>query len=612
MSRLGQGARAGAGAAPFLPTCAEELRALGWEALDVILVSGDAYVDHPAFGAALIGRLLERAGYRVGILPQPDWRSSEPFKALGRPRLFFGVTSGAMDSMLCHYTANRRRRSDDGASPGGRAGMRPDRAAIVYANRCREAYREVPVILGGVEASLRRVAHYDYWSDSVRRGILLDAKAELLVYGQGERPILEIAERLARGEPCASLDDVAGTGFLSREPEALATKLGLGVVELPPFEEVSESRAAYARGSALLQRELTPGAGRSLLYQRHGARAVVMLPPARAPSVEELDAIYALPFSRAPHPRYRGQAIPAFEQLENSITLMRGCAGGCAFCAISAHQGREIVSRSTASVIDEVERVVASPRFRGTLSDLGGPTANLWGMGCSDPEAKASCARASCLYPSRCPRFGADHAPLIALYREARAVAGVRHLFVASGVRYDVALQDERSGERYLRELIQNHVSGQLKVAPEHVSKCVLAQMRKPPIEQFEALRGLFTKYSRAAGKEQYLVPYFISSHPGCGLEESEALRRYLMKNGWKPRQVQDFTPTPMTRATDIYYTGVAPESGVPVQVERSREGKLMQRALLGWADPNLAAPRAKAERALGERAHRGKRSAKR
>ncbi|MGC4120387.1 MAG: YgiQ family radical SAM protein [Myxococcales bacterium] len=572
---------------PFLPTSLDEARARGWNELDVVLVTGDAYVDHPSFGASVIGRVLEAAGYRVGVLPQPDWKSAEAFRSLGRPRLFFGITSGNLDSMVNHYTAHKRRRSDDAFSPDAKAGLRPDRAATVFAQRCREAFKDVPIVLGGVEASLRRLAHYDWWDDAVRRSVLFDAKADLLVYGQGERPILEVAARLAKGVEPKAIDDVAGIAVIRKTWDDLSAKWGRETVVLPAFEAIREDREAYARCSRAWHLEHNPANAR-VLVQPHGDRAVVVFPPAVSPTTEELDRVFALPYSRGPHPRYRGARIPAWEQIKDSVQIVRGCCAGCSFCSLAEHQGRELSSRSKQSVMRELEELASTKSFHGTLSDLGGPTANLWSMGCGDPKAKALCRRPSCVFPNICSRLAIDHAPLIDLYQSARKVPGINHAFIGSGVRYDVAHADEKSGQRYLEELVRHHVSGHLKVAPEHVSERVLQVMRKPGLDEFERLRREFEGISKSARKEQYLVPYFISSHPGCALEDAGELHDYLKGNHWKPQQVQDFMPTPMTLATDMFFTGLDPTSMKPVFVETSLEGKKMQKALVRWADPEL------------------------
>jgi uncharacterized radical SAM protein YgiQ len=594
-------------AAPFLPTTAEEVRALGWSGIDVLLVTGDAYVDHPSFGAAVIGRVLEAQGFRVGIVAQPDWRSPKDVARLGRPRLFAGVTAGAMDSMVNHYTAHKRPRSDDAYTPGGAAGKRPDRATTVYARLCREAFGpETPVVLGGIEASLRRIAHYDYWDDRVLPSVLVSSGADLLVYGQGEKPILEIARRLASGEDVCGLVDVPGTAVLLADL-ALAGLEGRsrGVVELPAYEEVALDRRRFAEFSRLYHREHNADNARILL-QRHGSGARAGLPsdlrrpaergrgggtvlvnePMPAPATEELDRIAELPYAREAHPSYGAAHIPALEQIRWSIQILRGCAAGCAFCCITEHQGRDIASRSEASVLREVAALASRASFRGTITDLGGATANMWRMTCTSAEAHAACRRPSCVFPAVCRFFEVDHGPLVALYEKARKVKGVKHLFVGSGVRYDLAQADQKNGDRYLRELVAHHVSGQLKVAPEHVCEPVLKVMKKPRVDSFERLRRDFARYSGEAGKEQYLVPYFISSHPGATLEHAVELMEYLVENRWKPQQVQDFMPTPMTLASDIHWTGLNPATGEPVPVVRDLEEKRMQRALLRWGDP--------------------------
>ncbi|WP_242392615.1 YgiQ family radical SAM protein [Anaeromyxobacter oryzisoli] len=586
-----RGRNAAPGPGAFLPTSPEELQARGWAELDVLLVTGDAYVDHPSFGAAVIGRVLEAAGYRVGIVAQPDWKTTRDVLRLGRPRLFAGVTSGAMDSMVNHYTAHKRPRSDDAYTPGGVAGRRPDRATTAYARLVREAFGPtLPVVLGGIEASLRRIAHYDYWDDRVLPSVLLPSGADLLVYGQGEKPVLEIARRLASGEDICGLVDVPGTAFAVPDL-AMATLegRGRGVLELPAFEEIVADRRRFAEFSRLYHLEHN-GENARILVQRHGrgerARFVVVNPPMPAPTTGELDRVAELPYTREAHPSYGGAHLPALEQIRWSVQILRGCAAGCAFCCITEHQGREVASRSEASVIREIEGLARKESFRGTITDVGGATANMWRMTCTSPEAHRVCRRASCLHPAVCRFFETDHGPLLDLYAKARAVKGVKHLFVGSGVRYDLAQADARNGARYLKTLVAHHVSGQLKVAPEHVCEPVLQVMKKPGLASFERLRRDFERYTREAGKEQYLVPYFISSHPGASLEEAVQLMEYLQANRWKPQQVQDFMPTPMTLATDIYWSGYHPMTGRPVHVTRDMEEKRMQKALLRWGDP--------------------------
>jgi uncharacterized radical SAM protein YgiQ len=575
----------------FLPTTAAEARARGWAELDVLLVTGDAYVDHPSFGAAVIGRVLEAQGWRVGIVAQPDWRTTADVLRLGRPRLFVGITAGAMDSMVNHYTAHKRPRSDDAYTPGGVAGRRPDRAAIAYARLCREAFGPtVPIVLGGIEASLRRIPHYDYWDDRVLPSILVPSGADLLVYGQGEKPVLEIARRLASGEDVCGLVDVPGTAVAL--PDLALAGLEArrrATVELPAFEEIVVDKRRFAEFSRLYHQEHNADNAR-ILVQRHGrgerTRFVVVNEPMPAPTTEELDRIAELPYVREAHPSYGGAHIPALEQIRWSIQILRGCAAGCAFCCITEHQGRDIASRSEASVLREVASLASRERFRGTITDLGGATANMWRMSCTSEEAHAVCRRPSCVYPRVCRFFEVDHGPLVDLYEKARTVKGVKHLFVGSGVRYDLAQADRKNGDRYVKALVQHHVSGQLKVAPEHVCEPVLKVMKKPAVDSFERFRRDFARHSREAGKEQYLVPYFISSHPGATLEEAAQLMEYLVENRWRPQQVQDFMPTPMTLATDIYWTGLHPMTGEPVPVVRDMEEKRLQKALLRWGDP--------------------------
>ena len=575
----------------FLPMYADEVAARGWSDLDVLLVSGDAYVDHPSFGAAVIGRVLEARGFRVGIVAQPDWRSTTDVARMGRPRLFVGVASGAMDSMVNHYTAHKRPRSDDAYTPGAEAGRRPDRATSVYARLVREAFGPtMPVVLGGVEASLRRIAHYDYWEDRVLPSILPASGADLLVYGQGEKPVVEIARRLAAGEDVCGLTDIPGTAVALPDLSLAGLDArGRGVVTLPSFEEVASDKRAFAFFSRLYHLEANHDNARTLV-QRHGrgeaTRYVVVNEPMAPPTTAELDAIYELPFEREAHPRHGGAHIPALEQIRWSVAILRGCAAGCAFCCITEHQGREVSSRSKESVLREVEGLTRHPAFRGTVTDLGGATANMWQMGCTSAPAHAACRRPSCVYPSVCQFFAVDHGPLVELYREARRVKGVKHAFVGSGVRYDLAHADEKNGQLYLEELVTHHVSGQLKVAPEHVCEDVLRVMKKPGVAGFERFREEFARYSRKAGKEQYLVPYFISSHPGSTTEDAVRLMEYLQANRWKPQQVQDFMPTPMTLASDIHWTGIHPMTGKPVHVVRDMREKRMQKALIRWGDP--------------------------
>jgi uncharacterized radical SAM protein YgiQ len=553
---------------------AAEVRARGWEEVDVVFVTGDAYVDHPSFAMAVLGRVLEAHGYRVAILAQPDWREVAPFRALGKPRLAFCVSAGNLDSMLNHYTAHKRPRSDDAFSPGARAGRRPDRATLVYAQRCREAFPGVPVVVGGIEASMRRLAHYDYWSDTVRRSLLLDCKADLLVYGMGESPLLEILARLTAGEPVTSLHGVRGTVHVGGGDDAL---------EVPSYEEVRDDKQAFARCQHIFQREQNPWSGRAL-RQRHGDRAVVQEPPQPPLATEDLDWVWALPFNKAPHPAYGVQPIPAHQMVQSSICVMRGCFGGCAFCALTEHQGKAIQSRSARSVVQEIADLARLPDYTGVVSDLGGPTANMYRMGCTSPEAERVCRRPSCVHPSVCPRLGTDVAHLLDLMKRAREAPGVKKVLVGSGVRMDLALLSDR----YIRELCTHHVGGHLKVAPEHADPTTLAAMKKPGFDTFQRFQGRFAHYSAEAGKEQYLVPYFVSSHPGCDLQGAVRLAETLHREGIRPEQVQDFIPTPMTAATCMFHTGIDPVTMKPVHVERDAHRKRQQKALVQhWRPEN-------------------------
>ena len=562
----------------FLPTTLAEAKSRGWSELDVVFVTGDAYVDHPAFGVPLLARLLESVGLRVGIIAQPDWRSKESFTALGRPRLFFAVAAGAMDSMVAHYTPARKLRRDDAYTPGDRHGARPNRATIIYTSRLKEAYRDVPVVIGGIEASLRRFAHYDFWEDKVRRSALLDAKADLLVYGMGESPLLELVARLAAGEAFSSIRNIRGTAYASSALPEAGTAGEL--LELPGFEQVSTDKAAYSESFRLLSGEQNHACARTVV-QRHAERYLVCNPPAAPLSQKALDAIYALPFVKAPHPSY-SEKIPAYEQIRSSITTHRGCFGGCAFCAITHHQGKTIQSRSEASVLRELERMVALPWFRGSVSDLGGPTANMFGLSCGDRAAGAVCRRGSCLFPKPCQSLVTDDAASSRLLANARKVPGVKNIAVSSGVRYDLL---ERQ-PRYLRELVGHHVGGLLKVAPEHLTDRVTAVMRKPGRASFEGFRDAFMRESSRLGKKQHIVPYFISGHPGCTLSDMVDLALILKGWGMQVEQVQDFTPTPGTLATCIYHTGIDPFTGEAVYVAKTDREKGLQKSLLLYHIP--------------------------
>jgi len=624
--------RLGGTAASPLPMTPEEVAARGWTEVDVVLVTGDAYVDHPSFAMALLGRLMESAGYRVAILSQPDWRSCQPWRVFGRPRLCFAVSAGNMDSMLNHYTANRKVRNDDAYSPGAQIGRRPDRATLAYCQRAREAYKGVPIIAGGVEASLRRLAHYDYWSDKVRRSILLDSKADLLVYGMGERPLLEILGILAKG--IGEKGDGKGIGPISeqtgispiseqrslhsqrvespkldlspsvdhvcrraspeldlsplRQIRGVAYRLGAsesppveGTIMLPSYEEVVADKRAFAHMTRIAHLETNPYNARRLA-QYHGHEAVVVNAPALPLSEAEMDRVYGLPYTRRPHPSYARQRIPAFEVVKDSIQIMRGCFGGCTFCSITAHEGRVIQSRSPGSVLEELRRLAADPDFGGVVSDLGGPTANMYRMNCGRPEVRELCRRLSCVHPTICKLLDADHGPLVKLMRKAAAEPGIKRVLVASGLRMDLALRSPA----YLKQLVEQHVGGHLKVAPEHSHAQVLRRMKKPSIEGFEAFARQFAALSRGAGKTQYLVPYFISGHPGCDLDAMIHLAMFLKRTGYRPQQVQDFIPTPFDVATCMYYTGLDPMTGEPVHVPRTATERRLQRALLQFWRP--------------------------
>ncbi|HLV66679.1 MAG TPA: YgiQ family radical SAM protein [Polyangiaceae bacterium] len=573
----------------FLPTTREEMEARGWDELDILIVTGDAYVDHPAFGPILIARFLEGRGYRVGVCAQPDWRSPDDLLRMGRPRLFVGVSAGNLDSMLNKLTAQKKVRSEDQYSPGGRPNCRPNRASIVYANLCRNAFPGVPIVLGGIEASLRRIAHYDYWSDSVRRSILLDAKADLLVFGMGERAAWEIARRLSAGEPVSALTDIRGTAHVLNRPEQwrpLAEDASQFVrdgkiVLLPSYEEVVRDKRAFAEMSRRLQLETNPGNARPLL-QPHGDQAVYLNPPGLPLEESDMDGLYDLPFARTPHPRYGSERIPAFDTVKHSIVTMRGCFGGCTFCSITEHEGRVIQSRSAESVLREIRELSRLGGFGGTLSDLGGPTANMYKMHCKSPEIERACRKLSCVHPGICSNLVTDHGPLLDLLRRVRKEPGIKRAYIASGVRYDLA---ERSPE-FIRELARHHTGGQLSVAPEHTSPEVLKRMKKPGVETYERFARAFCDASAAAGREQYLVPYFITGHPGSTLADTIELALYLKRNKLRPRQVQDFIPTPMSIATTMYHTGYDPLAMEPVPVVRDLREKRQLKALILWWDP--------------------------
>jgi uncharacterized radical SAM protein YgiQ len=609
--------------APFLPMSRDEMEALGWDSCDIVLVTGDAYIDHPSFGMALVGRVLEAQGFRVGILSQPDWQSAEPFRTLGRPNLFWGITAGNMDSLVNRYTSDRRIRSDDAYTPGGAGGKRPDRSVIVYAQRAREAFPDVPLVIGGIEASLRRIAHYDYWADKIRRSVLLDAKADLLVYGNAERAIVEVAHRLAARKPIESITDLRGTSFLCKViPEgwteidsssidspvrasqlpnpyarvagvvtAVAPPVGAGdrshrVVRLPSFEDVSSNRDLYAHSSRVMHLETNPGNARPLI-QRHGDREVWVNPPPVPLTMREMDGVYELPYKRLPHPFYGDQKIPAYEMIRFSVTIQRGCFGGCTFCSITEHEGRIIQNRSQESVVREIETIRDTvPGFTGQVSDLGGPTANMYRLACKDPKIESACRRPSCVFPGICENLNTNHTPLIELYRKARAVPGVKKVAIASGVRYDLA---SKSPE-YVKELAQHHTGGYLKIAPEHTEEGPLGAMMKPGIETYDRFKELFDKFSREAGKEQYVIPYFIAAHPGTTDRDMLELALWLKRHDFRADQVQAFLPTPMTFAAAMYHTGKNPmarEGGTfeQVYIPKGLEQRRLHKAFLRWHD---------------------------
>ncbi|WP_295385947.1 YgiQ family radical SAM protein [uncultured Thiodictyon sp.] len=687
------------GVAPELPMSRAEMDLLGWDACDVIIVTGDAYVDHPSFGMAIIGRLLEAQGFRVGIISQPDWTCAADFQRLGRPTLFFGITAGNMDSMVNRYTADRRARSDDAYTPGGVPDRRPDRSVTVYAQRAREAYKDVPIVIGGIEASLRRIAHYDHWSEKVRRAALVDAKADLVIFGNAERAVVEVAHRLARGEPIVAIRDVRGTGFMVREVPAGWTEIdsshldqpgrveshrdpyaapppgcesskagthvqatapnprigsrqdakapstttlvprapdhpqdaspdadtalndlgvlaswrenvsvqadpvaavpitfhrrprhldrGHTVVRLPSFEQVRAEPILYAHASRVFHQETNPGNARALI-QAHGDRAVWLNPPPIPLTTAELDRVYELPYSRRPHPGYGAAPIPAWEMIRFSVNILRGCFGGCTFCSITEHEGRIIQNRSAASILREIAEVRDhTAGFTGTISDLGGPTANMWRLACKDRAIESSCRKLSCVYPTICPNLNTDHGPLIQLYRAARQVPGVKRVLIASGLRYDLAV---RSPE-YVRELVTHHVGGYLKIAPEHTESGPLAMMQKPGIGAYDRFKALFDKYSKEAGKEQYLIPYFIAAHPGTTDLDMLNLALWLKKHGFRPDAVQGFLPTPLAIASAMYHTGVNPLKRVTrdaerVSVVRGARQRRLHKAFLRYHDP--------------------------
>ena len=559
-----------------LPMSMAEMHERGWEEADVVFVTGDAYVDHPSMAMAILGRVLEAAGYRVGIISQPNWKSCDDWRRFGRPRLFYAISAGNMDSMINHYTANRKVRNNDAYSPGGRIGLRPDRATLSYCQRAREAYKGVPVIAGGVEASLRRLAHYDYWSDKVRKSILLDCKADLVAYGMGEDSIVEMARRLDDGETVKDLRDMRGLAYAMGASETPPDD----AITLPSFEQVRDDKMDFAEATKIIHNETNPYNAKRLV-QYHDRQAIVCNPPPLPISQDVMDRIYGLPYTRRAHPSYK-ESIPAHEMIKDSVTIMRGCFGGCTFCSITAHQGRIIQSRSKESVISEIQTMAGSKDFKGTVSDIGGPTANMYEMKCLKPEVEAVCRRQSCVHPKICKLLGTDHKPLIELMKEARETKGVKKVLVASGIRMDLA---KRSPE-YMRDLVRHHVGGHLKVAPEHTDPDVLDRMRKPSNDDFEDFTEIFDKESKKAGKQQYIIPYFIASHPGSDLDSMINLAVFLKQNGYKPDQVQDFIPAPFDVATAMYYTGVDPFSKKPVHIAKQLKDRKLQRALMQFFKP--------------------------
>jgi uncharacterized radical SAM protein YgiQ len=635
------------GPAPFLPMSRAEMDELGWDSCDIILVTGDAYIDHPSFGMALVGRLLEAQGFRVGIISQPDWLSAKAFRTLGKPNLFFGVTAGNMDSMVNRYTSDRQTRSEDAYTANAEANKRPDRAVVVYAQRCREAFPDANVVIGSIEASLRRIAHYDYWSDKVRRSVLPDSKADLLIFGSAERAIVALAHRLAAGEKIGEIRDLRGTSFMvprgwlpgadwsemdstdvdtpgplirhadpyASEPEAgkeaacasgsaKAPQAGAQVIQfqshtrmpkidrrrtairLPSYEQVVADPVLYAHASRTFHVESNPGNARALI-QGHGERDVWLNPPPFPLTTPEMDGVFASPFQRKPHPSYGDAKIPAFEMIRFSINIMRGCFGGCTFCSITEHEGRIIQSRSEASILHEIEEIRdKTPGFTGTISDLGGPTANMYRLACRDPKIEASCRRLSCVFPDICPQMNTDHTPLVQLYRKARAIRGVKRIVISSGLRYDLAI---RSPE-YVKELVTHHVGGYLKIAPEHTEDGPLSHMMKPSIGSYDKFKAMFEKFSKEAGKEQYLIPYFIAAHPGTTDLDMLNLALWLKANNFRLDQVQTFLPTPMALASAMYHTHRNPLKKVTrdsemVETVRSSRMRKLHKAFLRYHD---------------------------
>ncbi len=575
----------------YLPTSREEMERLGWDQCDIILFSGDAYVDHPSFGAAVIGRVLQAHGYKVAIVPQPNWRDDlRDFKKLGKPRLFFGVSPGAMDSMVNHYTAGRRLRHDDAYTPGGRHGARPDYPSIVYSKILKELYPDVPVIGGGIECSLRRVSHYDYWKDELRPSILLDSPMDMLIYGMGERTVIDLAKRLNAGEVISEIKDLPQTAFISNDLPDKEND-----VILSPFEDCVADRRKQARNFRDVEIESNKMHGKRM-WQKARGKWICINPMLPQMTSDEIDASFDLPYTRYPHPRYKGKIIPAYEMIRHSVNMHRGCFGGCAFCTISAHQGKFIASRSKESILKEARKVTQMDDFKGYISDLGGPSANMYGMGGIDRMRCEKCTRPSCLHPSVCDNLDNDHSSLLEIYREVDKLPGVKKSFVGSGVRYDLAMAKAKNektdsvNRKYLHELIANHVSGRLKVAPEHTSDHVLNVMRKPGFALFKDFKKIFDEVNRKEGLRQQLIPYFISSHPGCREEDMAELAAQTKTLDFHLEQIQDFTPTPMTVSTEIYFSGVHPYTGKPVFTARTEKEKRAQRMFFFWYKPDSRA----------------------
>jgi uncharacterized radical SAM protein YgiQ len=565
----------------FLPTTKKEMNALGWDQADFVLVSGDAYVDHASFGAAVIGRVLEKMGYRVAILDQPEWKHCQDFQRFGQPRLAFLITSGNIDSMINHYTVAKKKRSRELYSPGGETGKRPDRATIVYSQRAREAYPETPIILGGMEASLRRFAHYDYWSDRVRRSILVDAKADLLVFGMGEKIIMEIADNLDNGLDINYIHHIPGTCYLVHSEDEV-----YDAVKLPSYEEVINDKIAFNKAFQLSYEEQDPIRGKTLI-QQHGTRFLVQNPPMLPANENELDWVFSLPFQREIHPKYQKQGIPAYEEIRFSLTSNRGCYGNCSFCSLAFHQGRIVQSRSHESIVEEAKEMIGDPQFKGYIHDVGGPTANFRRPACDRQLKVGACKKKQCLFPKPCKEMVVDHTDYLSLLRKLRHLRGVKKVFVRSGIRYDYVLADQKTN--FLKELSEHHISGQLRIAPEHISERVLKQMGKPGKDVYLKFMKEFERVNKELGMDQYMVPYLMSSHPGSTLKDAVALAEFLRDIHHQPEQVQDFYPTPGTRSTAIYYTELDPSNGNPVYVPKTPEEKAMQRALMQYRNPRNA-----------------------